>query len=98
MKKVVYGVTKFGRIENTKMTGVGFITDEDLVIACISQKGKPYIRVFEDCVKNCHLIAGTQNEYKGAYYEIREIEFDKNGSTETREIEINYSIWFKLAD
>ena len=34
MKKVVFSVTKQGRYENTKMTGVGYITGTDLIIAC----------------------------------------------------------------
>ena len=54
MKKVVYSISKLNKFGSTKMTGVGFITDSDLIIACVSQKGNPYIRVFEDCVKNCH--------------------------------------------
>lgn len=104
MKKVVYLVTKVGRTENTKMTGLGYITDKDLVIACISKNQKPYIRVFEDCIKDCHKISNTTDEYKGAYYEIKEIEFEKKTSTgestgfEKREIEINYYIWFKILD
>ena len=70
MKKVVYTVTKFGRTENTKMSGLGYITESDLITACISKNGKPYIRVFEDCVKNCHKVTNTTNEYKGAHYEV----------------------------
>ena len=104
MKKVVFSVTKQGRYENTKTTGVGYITDTDLITACVSKSGKPYIRVFEDCVKNCHAISGRDNEYRGAHYEIREIEFEKKTSSgdstgyETREVEINYSIWYKITD
>ena len=67
MKKVVYCVTKLGRLENLQMKGVGYITDTDLVIACMSKNQKPYIRVFEDCVKDCHLVINTSDEYKGAY-------------------------------
>ena len=37
MKKVVFSVTKQGRYENTKTTGVGYITDTDLITACISK-------------------------------------------------------------
>ena len=33
MKKVVYSITKLGKVENTKITGVGYITDEDLITA-----------------------------------------------------------------
>lgn len=96
MKKVVYSISRLSRFGNNKMTGVGFITESDLVIACVSHKGNPYIRVFEDCVKNCHPVTGRENEYKGAHYEIREIEIEKNGSCETREIETEYSVWYKL--
>lgn len=39
MKKVVFAVTKQGRYENTKTTGVGYITDTDLITACISKSG-----------------------------------------------------------
>ena len=104
MKKVVYSISKLNRFGSNKMTGVGFITDSDLIIACVSQKGNPYIRVFEDCVKNCHAVSGREGEFKGAHYEIREIEFEKKTSSgestgyETREIEVEYSIWYKLVD
>ena len=48
MKKVVYSISRFSKFGNTKMTGVGFITDKDLIIACVSQKGKfvPFDEVF----------------------------------------------------
>ena len=58
MKKVVYSVSKNNRFGNNKLTGLGFITESDLVIACVSKKGNAYIRVFEDCVKNCHAVSG----------------------------------------
>ena len=104
MKKVVYSISKLNRFGSNKMTGVGFITDKDLIIACVSQKGNPYIRVFEDCVKDCHPVAGKEGEFKGAHYEIREAEFEKKNSCgestghETREIEVEYSVWYKLLD
>ena len=56
MKKVVYSVSRFNKFGNNKLTGIGFITEKDLIIACVSQKGNAYIRVFEDCVKNCHCL------------------------------------------
>ena len=34
MKKVVYSVTKYVGDKFTKLSGIGCITDEDLVIAC----------------------------------------------------------------
>ena len=45
MKKVVYSISRFNKFGNNKMSGVGFITDKDLIIACVSLKGNPYIRV-----------------------------------------------------
>ena len=104
MQKVVYSVSRLNRFGNTKMTGVGFITDSDLITACVSKKGNAYIRVFEDCVKNCHAVSGRDGEFKGAHYEIREVEFEKKNSSgestgyETREIEVEYSVWYKLVD
>ena len=59
MKKVVYSVTRYRKEEMLKLSGLGYITDTDLIIACVSQKGKPYIRVFEDCIKNCYPIILT---------------------------------------
>lgn len=104
MKKVIYSVSRFNKFGNNKLTSIGFITEKDLIIACVSQKGNAYIRVFEDCIKNCHAIPNRDGEYKGAHYEIREVEFEtKNGSSdftgyEKREIEFEYSIWYKLID
>ena len=100
MKKVIYSITKLGKIENTKVTGIGYITDEDLITANVSKTGKPYIRIFP-CVKNCHPVMNSTDEFKGhpvmnstdefkgAYYEI--VEYNE------RDVEVNYYIWFKLA-
>lgn len=99
MKKIVYAITQIGKKENFKMTGIGYITDEDIIIACVSKQNKPYVRVFENAVKDCHLIPNTKNEYKGAYSELREVPLtDDKGRTDTRELEIDYWVWYKLAD
>ena len=102
MKKVVYSVQKLGKMETPKMTGLGYVTEKDLVIACISQKGKPYIRALEEALEYCHPNIGRDGEYKGEYTEYREIEVEKenNGYTslETIDIEVTYKIWFKYAD
>ena len=90
MKKVVYSVSRTNRYGST------------LIIACNGKSGKAYIRVFEDCVKNCHAVPNRPDEFKGMLYEIREVEFEtKNPSGEctgydTREIEVEYSIWYKI--
>ena len=104
MKKVVYSVSKTNRYGSTKMTGLGFVTENDLITACVNKKGKAYIRIFEDCVKNCHAVPNRPGEFKGAHYEIREVEFEKKTSSgestgyETREIEVEYSVWYKFVD
>lgn len=36
MKKVIYSITRIGKKENTKYTGVGYITDEELITAGIT--------------------------------------------------------------
>ena len=69
MQKVVFSVIKAGKNEN-RMSGVGYITDTDLLIPALSKNGKPYIRVFEDCIRNCHKVPNENNEYKGStFYE-----------------------------
>ena len=104
MKKVVYSVSRTNRYGSTKMTGLGFVTESGLIIACNGKSGKAYIRVFEDCVKNCHAVPNRPGEFKGAHYEIREVEFEKKTSSgestgyETREIEVEYSVWYKFVD
>ena len=96
MKKVVYSVTKRGNLGLT-IKGIGYVTDTDLIAACTGKNGKNYVRVFEDCVKDCHPTGEKKDEFKGEFYEIREVEFEtKYGSTDTREIEVIYSIWFKF--
>ena len=97
MKKVVYSVTKIGRKENTQLKGFGYITEEDLVIASISKSGKPFIREFEDCVRRC-APNGKTGEFKGTYSKICDVQFEtKDGNYETRECEITYLIWYKIA-
>lgn len=102
MKKVVYSVRKLGKMESPKVTGLGYLTDKDLVIACISQKGKPYVRVFEDIREYCRPQYGKDGEFQGEYVENREIEVEKETggykSYEKIDIEVTYKIWFKYAD
>ena len=93
MKKVVFSVTKLGGSEQT-ISGIGYVTDQDLITACLGKNGKPYIRVFEDCLKDCYPV--SEGEFKGNYYEFHEVEYEtKYGSKEIREVEVDYSIWFK---
>jgi hypothetical protein len=99
MKKVIYSVSRFKKGQLNKVTGLGYITDTDLVIACLSKNGKPYIRVFEDCIRKCAPVVNKLDEFKGEFNEYVEVDIDTGKSGyETREIEIEYNIWFKLAE
>ena len=98
MKKVIYSVSRYRKGDIEKHTGIGYITDRDLVIACTSKNGKPYIRVFENCLERCLPVATRSDEFKGIYDEIREIEVEIKNAYEKREIELTYNIWYKLAD
>ena len=103
MKKVVYSVSRVGK-QDSKMTGIGYITDSDLVIACVSIKGKPYIKVFENALEDCIEVGCSDGEHKGEFREYKEIEVEVKNSMgesrgyETKEIELNYNIWFKILD
>lgn len=107
MKKVVYSITKQSKKENDKLTGVGFITESDLLIARLSRKGTAYIKNFEDCLKYCFPVPNKSDEYKGSYSEFVTYdvpvtdERERNPevkSYETIEIQLNYTIWFKIIE
>ena len=90
MKKVVYSVIRYRKDDIDKISGLGCITDADLVIACMSKAGKPYIRVFEAYVKHYQPISDRPGELKDSHYEIREVQLDTGkGIYETRQIELN---------
>ena len=89
MKKVVYSVVRNLKNEQIKLTGVGYITDTDLLTVATSKDNKPYIRVYEDCLRYCHKVNGKENEFKGTYYEVAEYEGHDYQKT--------FYIWYKLA-
>ncbi len=100
MKKVVISISKINQYGSTKIiSGLGFIAENNLIAICKNKAGKTYKRVFEDCIKDCHPIINKPNEFKGTYYEIREIEVEtKSGNYATIETTIEYSIWYKLVN
>lgn len=104
MKKVAYSVSRQTKEGRNQLKGIGYLSETDLIIACKSKNGNPYIRVFEDCVKACSPIPLRENEYSGIYYEIREIEVEKKTSSgqdvgmEKIEVMANYYIWYKFVD
>lgn len=98
MEKIIYAITKIGKKENEKMSGIGYATDTDIIIACNSKANKPYVRVFENAIENCHQMQDKQ-EWKGSYEEIRTVELeDETGKKTSREVITDYLIWYKKAD
>ena len=97
MKKVTFSIKKRN---GEKTTGVGYITEEDLLIPAISNKtNKPYIRVFEDCLKYLNKIIGKTNEYQGIYEMIINCDLtDEQGRITTKELPISYYIWYKIIE
>lgn len=65
----------------------------------VKQKGKPYIKVFEACIKR----PITEGEYSTTYYEFVTVEYEVENASktdtvgiETREICVTYYIWLKI--
>lgn len=99
MKKVVYSVKKVGKVRVDQLSGIGYITNEDLITSGISKNGKSFIRIFEDCLRYLHQIPHKDNEYKGTIYEMHDLPIEtKNGSIEYREFTLEYEIWYKVID
>lgn len=99
MKKVRYSVSKYQKGGPLTMSGTGYITDTDLVIACTNKYGKLYVRIFEDALKYCTPIINKNNEFKGNVTEYHDITVDVGeDSTEIVEIQTEYKVWYKLID
>ena len=100
MKKVAYSLRKTNDW-NSKKSGIGYISDsgEDLIIYPDTR----FERIYEDCIRYCYSIINKKNEFKGTFYEFNEVDFDVIKDTdfisvETKEIETQYNLWFKLLD
>jgi len=89
MKKVVYSVKKSYR-DDFPSSGIGYITDTDLIAACLSKSNKMYVKIFENCLERLKPVTGKPNEFKGTYEEFYE-------SDDGRDYQISYDIWYKLA-
>ena len=99
MKKVRYSVSKYQKGGPLTMSGTGYITDTDLVIACTNKYVKLYVRIFEDALKYCTPIINKNNEFKGNVTEYHDITVDVGeDSTEIVEIQTEYKVWYKLID
>lgn len=95
MEKVIYSITKLGK-ETVKYTGVGYKSEKDLIIALTGKENKPYVKVFEDALEHCYPV---KTGFSGLFNEYKTIQVEKeNHSSENIEIEIQYVIWYKLAE
>lgn len=97
MKKVVYSVTRLSKNNKFKVAGFGYVTKDDLITAQTSTSGSAYVRVYPECVKQCFPVTGKDDEFTGKYTEYVEKEIEReDGSFDTRDIEVHYSVWFKF--
>ena len=100
MQKVVYSVSKVNRDE--KLKGVGYLIEGNLLIPSISQKGNPYIQVFEDVTEKCRPVKDSNNEYTGyvtiAYENVNVYNKEKNCYDTLDYIETTYHVWYKFID
>ena len=86
MKKVVYSLTKVTKEGVQKETGIGFVINNDLLVAKISKKSNnAYIQVYESATKDCKQL--EDNSYKGTFDQILNIE--------NRTVVVDYMLWFK---
>ena len=90
MTKAAYSVTRYSENGNSfRYSGIGKIVNNDLIL----KNGKR----LEDVITKCMLIPYKQNEFKGCFSEIEEIEVQtKYGNFDTIETETSYKIWYKI--
>lgn len=89
MKKAFYSLTNLTR-GSEKITGIGYVADNQLITAQYSsKKQKPYLKVW-DCIKYCKNYNEEEQIYSGFYTEYVEYQ-DKT-------IEIDYKVWIKVID
>jgi len=96
MKKVVYTVRK-SRSDSYKLSGIGFITEQDLIASGISSNNKSYVRIFEEAVNYCHAVDSQKTEFKGILTEYPTVNIDTGkGNYEEKQVTIDYYIWYKI--
>ena len=95
MIKVAYRLTKVNNFNYVKK-GIGMISDsgEDLILYPNTQ----YERVIEDCIRHCYPIIYKSGEFKGTFSQFVDCDFEVKDSIETKEIEIEYRLWYKILD
>lgn len=102
-KKVEFNsLPDFGESRNeyrnmsTKQTGIAYISDngKDLII----YPNTKYERVIEDCIRYCYPVFNKENQFSGTFSHFVDVDFTVKDSIDTRELEVTYSLWYKLLD
>lgn len=104
MQKVVYSVKKVNKDERLK--GVGYLSEGCLLMPQISQKGKAYIRVFEDVVEKCKRVNSDSEEHANEFSGYVTVPYTNvpiyNAKDDNYDIvdyiEVEYYVWFKYVD
>ena len=87
-KRVKFSLTKFTKKGNFRFSGYGEIDNENLYTSD---------KVYEDCIRFCHKVITSTNDFKGSFSEFEEIEFENEKHQLVNfEIENCYQLWFRI--
>lgn len=96
-RKVKYNITKFTKKGNFRFYGYGEIDNKNLYTSYTDRNGNVIEHTYENCIKDCHRVLNTTDQFKGAYSEFEEIEFvNEKKQRVNLEIEVCYQIWFRI--
>ncbi len=87
-KKVKFSLIKFTKKGSFRFMGYGEIDDENLYTKN---------RVYEDCIRYCHKLLNSTDEFKGSFTEFEEVEFEnEKHQIVNLEIENCYTLWYRI--
>lgn len=101
MKKVVFSIQNVRSKSDKKLSGFGYLAEGSLLCPCISKNNKSYIRVFDDVVNRCKPLKDRPNEFQGyvtMYFTDVPVYREKDGAYDMLDLEVEYKIWYKLAE
>ena len=87
-KKVKFSLIRFSKKGSYRFTGLGQVDNENLYTKN---------RIYEDCIRYCHKLLNSTNQFKGNFTQIEQVAFynDKDQYVNL-EIEVSYQLWFKV--
>ena len=89
-KLVKFSLTKYTKNGQFKFTGYGEIDNENLYTKD---------NVYEDCIRYCHKMLNTTDEYKGSFSLFEEVEIENSrNQLVTIEVETNYYLWYRILE